>query len=67
MKKGITIFGLLAIGIIGFSSCKKCGHCEDSYGYTSSSYCSNGMVVQNTAYNLEKSSCETGGGTWVKD
>ena len=67
MKKGMTILGLMMVGIISFSSCKKCGHCEDSSGNQYDSYCSNGKILQNTTYNSYQSACETNGDNWVKD
>jgi hypothetical protein len=67
MKNGMTILGLMMVGIISFSSCKKCGHCEDSTGYEYDSFCSNGKVLQNASYNTYETACESNGDTWVKD
>ena len=53
---------LVAIAFVGStSSCSKCGACEAG-GQTGAEIC---QKDSKTAYDLSKSVCEAGGGTWV--
>lgn len=66
MKK---VFYTLVLGVIfssAFSSCKKCGHCEQN-GYSDDKVCQSSNPLYNTVYSSAKANCETGGGKWVTE
>ena len=60
MKKVLLSAAVLAFAF-SFTSCKKCGSCSVA-GVEGTEICK-GDVGQ-IAYDLSKSSCESGGGTW---
>ena len=66
MKKNILALGLLMVGIISISSCKKCGHCEYQ-GVSEGTVCYKSGAVGNAALSSMQSSCELSGGVWVTD
>lgn len=58
------------LSLLSFASCKKCGHCTYNNGsYSDDGYtvCKKANVASKIAYDSEKNSCETYGGTWVTD
>ena len=63
------LFSAFILSLLSFSSCKKCGHCEYTYnGYSDqdATYCSSGLTTKK-AYDGLKSSCQSGGGSWVEE
>lgn len=60
MKKVFLALAVVAFGF-SFTSCKKCGTCVVG-GVEGSEVCKND--VGDLAYDLSKSVCEAGGGTW---
>jgi hypothetical protein len=60
MKKVLLMLVAGAFISVSMISCKKCGHCDVS-GVTGTKYCEKD---NKTAYDLYKSSCTAGGGTW---
>lgn len=68
MKK---VFYTLALGVLfssAFSSCKKCGYCQDSSGQHSSATCQNSTlaVVGVDEYKQAEANCKAQtGSTWV--
>ncbi len=65
MKKALLFLSIATLCVSTFSSCKKCGHCENSSGATTiPKLCDKDSQE---AYDLSKTLCSLGGGTWVSD
>jgi hypothetical protein len=63
MKKIILTICTLALITFSFSSCKKCGYCQETDGTKSDKVCKND---NETAYEISKALCDVDGGKWVE-
>lgn len=60
MKKVILSLAVVAMAL-SFTSCKKCGQCVESDGYTSAEICQKDNKI---IYDLVKKACKEDGGKW---